>query len=260
MELRVLLLNLQAFQQQKAATKWHFIEDEFARRGKELPLNLYEGDGFRISLGAALTRKASMTGQRQKGKTYRPFLASHLSWRKSMKDRTPDELERAIEDIGYVIHQTFTAHQIFHGNIIAVLRKDGIDEDLIHGLNNASLESQLLFLRKLNEFFKHLPKNRELEEDDLRAEHYSGFQSPGAFLRGPDEKEIHRRVGHITLLQVRYGPKNWAELINSSLPVAVDRLLQFFVFLRDSYPSLSAPTREDVQFYIETLEQLKRLV
>jgi hypothetical protein len=35
MELRVLLLNLQAFQQQEAATKWHFIEDEFVRRGKK---------------------------------------------------------------------------------------------------------------------------------------------------------------------------------------------------------------------------------
>jgi hypothetical protein len=182
--------------------------------------------------------------------------------RKPEKARTPDELEQALEDIGYVVLQCFAAHQIFHDTIAPALRKSGIHEDLIHAVNNASLESQLLFLRKLNEFFKHLPKEKEkpLKEDDLRAEHYSGFESPGAFLSDPDEDELHKRVGHITLMQVRYGEKNWAELIKGSLPIAVDRLLKFFVFLRDSYPSLSSAMREEVQFYIERLEQLKRLV
>jgi hypothetical protein len=82
--------------------------------------------------------------------------------------------------------------------------KNGIPEETISIVNNASLEAQLLFLRKLNEFFKPLATGKELEEDDVRAEHYAGFKSPGPFLSRPDEKEIHKRVGHITLMEARY--------------------------------------------------------
>jgi hypothetical protein len=179
---------------------------------------------------------------------------------KPQKARTPEELEQALKDIGYVILQGFAAHQMFRDDIVPALRKSGIHENLIHPINNASLESQLLFLRKLNEFFKPLPPGKKLEKDDLRAEHYSGFKSPGRFLSRADEKEIHRRIGHITLMNVRHGQKNWSELITGSLPLAVDRLLQFFCFLRDSYPSLSGATREEVQLDIRRLEQLKKLV
>ena len=113
------------------------------------------------------------------------------------------------------------------------LRRSGIHEDLIQAQNNASLESQLLFLRKLNEFFKHLPTEKEkpLKEDDLRAEHYSGFKSPGAFLSRPDQDELHKRVGHVTLMEVRYGKKNWTELVTGAMPIAVDRLHEFFLLL-----------------------------
>jgi hypothetical protein len=60
-----------------------------------------------------------------------------------MKGRTPDELERAIEDIGYAVLQGFVAHQIFHDTIVPALKKHGIHEDLIHAQNNASLELNL---------------------------------------------------------------------------------------------------------------------
>jgi hypothetical protein len=71
-----------------------------------------------------------------------------------------------------------------------------MSEETIKIVNNASLESQLLFLRKLNEFFEPLPAKKE---DDLRAEHYFGFKSPGRFLSDQDVTELHKRVGHITL-------------------------------------------------------------
>jgi hypothetical protein len=182
--------------------------------------------------------------------------------RKSEKPRTPDELERAIEaEIASAILQGCLAHQLYHAEVIPILRKNGVSEYTISALNNASLESQLLFLRKLNEFFEQLPKekDRPLKEDDLRAEHYFGFKSPGPFLKDSDEKEIHKRVGHITLIEVRHGPKDWAELVKSSLPIAVDGLLEFFRFLYDS-DQLSNPSRKHVQFYIERLDHIKELL
>ena len=149
------------------------------------------------------------------------------------------------------------AHQLYHVEVIPVLRNNQISEDTIHIVNNASLESQLLFLRKLNEFFKPLPKDRTLEPDDLRAEHYTGFQSPGGFLNRTEVIEINKRVGHITLKEVRKKKMDWRQLVQGCLPLAIDRLLTFFQFLRDNYPTLSSAAKADVQFYLDQLKTLK---
>jgi hypothetical protein len=155
----------------------------------------------------------------------------------------------------YVIQQT-SALRLFQKTIIPVLAAKNLHNE-ISTLNNAFLEFHLMLLRKLNEFFTPLCKGN-LKEDDLRAEHYPGFVSPGPFLSDSDVDELHKRVGHITLMNVRYKEKNWGELIEGSLPRAIDKLLEFFRFLTDS-PSLSNPVREDVRFCIKRLEGLKTL-
>ena len=181
--------------------------------------------------------------------------------------RTPEELEKALEvDIGYVILQTFPALKLFHEVVVPVLQKKGLHRE-IELLNNASLESQLLFLRKLNEFFMRLPENepdkkkkrKKPKPDDLRAEHYTGFTSPGAFLSTDDEDELHKRVGHITLIEVRKGKKDWGKLIATSMPIAIDGMLKFCRFLRDWYSPLSDSGRETVKFYIKRLEWFEKL-
>jgi hypothetical protein len=178
-----------------------------------------------------------------------------------MNTPSSDELEKGIEHIGYATLQACVAHDLYHIEVIPVLRKNGISEDAIHIVNNASLESQLLFLRKLNEFFKRLPKEKEkpLKEDDLRAEHYFGFKSPGPFLDDSAEKEIHKAVAHITLREVREGKKNWTELIRGSVPKAIITSLEFFRFLRDSN-QLSSSMREEARYHIEHLEHIRDLL
>jgi len=74
----------------------------------------------------------------------------------------------------------------------------------------------------------------------------------GTFLSDGDEDEIHKRVGHITLIEVRHGKKNWAELSEVCQSQSIG-CSQFFLFLRDSYPSFSTAMREDVEFYIEKM-------
>jgi hypothetical protein len=174
-----------------------------------------------------------------------------------MKERTAPELEQAIKDIGYVMRQACYAHRLYHVAVVPVLKRNGVHKDIIQIVDNASVEAQLMFLRKLNEFFKPLPKKNNLQDDDLRAEHYSGFQSPGAFLTGDQEREIHKRVGHITLKEARDQQMDWTKLVNGCLPIAVDRLLTFFYFLRDEYPFLSnAAARKEVHLSINQLERL----
>jgi hypothetical protein len=75
----------------------------------------------------------------------------------------------------------------------------------------------------------------------------------------PDETELHKRVGHITLKEVREGKKDWSGLVKGSVPVAIDRSLEFFRFLRDS-DHLSSSKQEDAQYYIERLERMKSLL
>jgi hypothetical protein len=169
---------------------------------------------------------------------------------------TSDELEEAIDDIGYVILQACVAHDLFHIEVIPVLRKNGTPEETISIINNASLEAQLFFLRKLNEFFESLPARKE---DDLRAEHYFGFKSPGPFLSDEDEAELHKRVGHITLKEVRDRKKDWTELLRGYVPVAMEKSLEFFRFLCDS-DQVSGSMREDARYYIEQLDSIKDLL
>jgi hypothetical protein len=75
-----------------------------------------------------------------------------------MNAPTSDELEKAIDDIGYAILQACVAHDLYHIEVVPVLRKNGISQDTISIVNNGSLEAQLLFLRKLNEFFPQKKK------------------------------------------------------------------------------------------------------
>jgi hypothetical protein len=92
---------------------------------------------------------------------------------KRIEDPTTDELDKLLgDDTGYVIMQCFTAHPIFLQNIVPALEKGGVHEDLIAGQKNSSLECQLLFLRKVNEFFKPVVNPKTGKKHSLRKTTY----------------------------------------------------------------------------------------
>jgi hypothetical protein len=59
-----------------------------------------------------------------------------------MKMPTTEELEKAIDDIGYAILQACVAQELYHIEIVPVLRRSGISAETIHIVNNASLEEE----------------------------------------------------------------------------------------------------------------------
>jgi hypothetical protein len=74
------------------------------------------------------------------------------------KERTPEELEKAQEDIGYVILQTCGAHRIFYETIVPVLKKTV-------SMRRFSYYTMLrlnLSCCSYNEFFKGLPVHSKL--------------------------------------------------------------------------------------------------
>lgn len=70
-------------------------------------------------------------------------------------------------------------------------------------VENGIVESQLIFYRRLNEFFYPRPK-KEKFPDDLRAYKF-GFEELSPFLRKDDEEELHKRAAHPTFREADTG-------------------------------------------------------
>src|SRR5260370_7845255 len=75
-------------------------------------------------------------------------------------------------------------------------------------IENSIIEGTLLFIRKLNEFFKQRP-NRDEKDDDLRAYDFLGFKNLGEFIMQKDYEQLHNPVVHMTLRVSRAGKVGW---------------------------------------------------
>jgi hypothetical protein len=125
---------------------------------------------------------------------------------------TPNKNEafNAIPDLLYVIDQCKFIYD-WSNKIRPSIPPDIFGEqtdnyiDLIH---NSIVESTLMFVRKLNEFFSR--RDQEKGNEALRASHFGDFPENGWFLTKKEFDELHMRVGHISLEEVRSGKKEWS--------------------------------------------------
>jgi len=98
---------------------------------------------------------------------------------------------------------------------------------MVETIENSVIEATLLSLRKLNEFFgSRTPKN---PDETLRACHFGNYPGLGWFLTKDEYKELHIRVGHISLEEVRHGKKKWP--INDYVLKAIVKSKDFLAFL-----------------------------
>lgn len=119
-------------------------------------------------------------------------------------------------------------------------------------MHNAALDSTLINLRALNEFFKPggLP-------DDIRAHHFSIPKST-PFLQPPEEAEINKHLAHITTLRATTIPKPW--YIDDMVSRGLTEALVFLVALEGSFPFTSEEARNDVsQTSVAAREMLVRI-
>ncbi len=117
------------------------------------------------------------------------------------------ELDKSVEDIIYVMYQCST-YFVWWVHIKPKLSHPERQASHLTIIQNSIIEATLLFVRKLNEFFKDRPKEDE-QDDDLRAYDFAGFKGVGVFLHPTDYQQLHKRVGHMTLKQVREGKVAW---------------------------------------------------
>src|SRR6187549_2195874 len=116
---------------------------------------------------------------------------------------TEQELEAALQGLHYVGVQCATWHLLKPA--IASMRN--VDELLANVLHNSLVESALLFVRKTIEFFK--PKQANDWSDNIHAYHYSGYaRSEWMLNKDTDYADLHKRVGHVSVAEVRHGKRN----------------------------------------------------
>jgi len=92
-------------------------------------------------------------------------------------------------------------------------------------VRNSVVEAQLMFYRKLNEFFRR-PNPRF--PDDLKSELF-GFAATGGFMSDADIEELHKRIAHPTTQQAVFGPASY-EIYDAS-HAALDHVIPFFTYL-----------------------------
>ena len=153
------------------------------------------------------------------------------------------DLDKSVEDIIYVMYQCST-YFVWWVHIKPKLNHHLQQDSLYLKITqNSMIEATLLFIRKLNEFFKDRPKVEE-KDDDLRAYDFPGFTGVGTFLSPADYQQLHKRVGHMTLQQVREGRVSWE--IHDAVKLAVAKSAAFLNFLIDELYASNAERREYV--------------
>jgi hypothetical protein len=169
---------------------------------------------------------------------------------------TKEELIRALDDLFYAAHQSalYAYWKLVERPITDSLHVCGLPDARTY-FDNGIIESSLLLIRKTTEFFK--PKGDRDSPDTLYAYRYLEPWS-GTWLVTKDDlyTELHKRVGHITIREARYGKQRWPVV---QLTVrAVDQWISFFSELANSYVFDGNPPREKLDEFVTSLKEVSR--
>lgn len=143
------------------------------------------------------------------------------------------QLETAANDILYLAQEMF-AYYFWMTRVEP--RLADLSTPLAKTLvGNAVVEAQLMYYRKLNEFFR---RPNPCFPDDLKSELF-GYSATGGFMSDPDIEELHKRVAHPTTHQAVHGPASYE--IYASSHAALTHVIPFFHFLSKRFYATGSP-------------------
>jgi hypothetical protein len=164
----------------------------------------------------------------------------------SEKPPTQDELRRAVPDIFYAASATASSAYIILVEQTPQLTNLKSQLPYLDGfLHNSFLEVSLLFLRKTTEFFKHR-QNGDKNDTLFAYRYFPEWKGVWVVEKGIYD-EMHKRVGHITVMQARYGPVAWP--IENMTLAAISQWISFFGELRTSWIYDGSPPEEQLRKY-----------
>ena len=126
-------------------------------------------------------------------------------------------------------------------------------EQAYAGVARACLESTLMSLRALDEFFQ-----TGGYPDDIRAEDYPGFQDVGGFLTRSKRDRINKHIAHFTVERASNRVLLWAykaEIVNAAVKVTkfLDYLIADFLGTQDDLTLQVNRLRESLPFFVMEL-------
>src|SRR5690242_6443302 len=119
----------------------------------------------------------------------------------------------------------------------------------MEALRNSTIQSSLLNLRLLNDFF--LPRRYPA---DIRAEDYVGYASPGQFLDTDEVRALSKHIAHLTTERADDYRRGWS--IYDMVRRAHDAAVTFITFLVSAQGAQYRPDI-DLQSRIETCERIE---
>jgi hypothetical protein len=141
---------------------------------------------------------------------------------------TQSQLEEAADHVFYLAQQMF-AYYFWKSRIAPLLKDEGTSQFHKRSVQNAVVEAQLMYYRKLNEFFRR-PTPRF--PDDLKSELF-GYPATGGFMSDAVLEELHKRIAHPTTQQANFGPVSY-EIYYAS-HAGLSHVIPFFTFLSERF-------------------------
>lgn len=146
---------------------------------------------------------------------------------------TADELKRALPELFALAAQCSTYHMAFS---LLYPRESLTGAQVTHQgvllqMFNAISEANLMCIRKSAEFFK--PRASSDRTDTLHSYQYPGYTNQVWIVPRETYLEFHKRVGHLTLQEVRNGKVSWP-VFELSMQ-ALNQWTDFFTVMTTSY-------------------------
>jgi hypothetical protein len=165
---------------------------------------------------------------------------------------TNEELALSIGALFIAAHQSalFAYWSLIRQPLLRKFGELGIPEAEIH-FSTGILESSLILIRKTTEFFRAKSKNDKI--DSLYAYQYLPDWCGSCVVDDATYRELHKRIGHITVREVRHGQIEW-----QILPMTIGALNQWIDFFRlvgrSSVFEANPPTDQLHEFVVTLVE------
>lgn len=174
---------------------------------------------------------------------------------KKLKEPPPtnEELSCSIDALFIAAHQSalFAYWRLIHKPLLGKFEELEIPEAGLY-FENGIRESSLMLIRKTTEFFR--PRNSSDESDSLYAYLYIPAWEGTWVVEKEIYEELHKRIGHITVREVRNGQKEWSIL--SMTIKAINQWTLFFREVGESPVFQDEPPTAKLQGYVETLQEI----
>ena len=161
---------------------------------------------------------------------------------------TTEQLRGGARDFCTVLDQVPSAY-MWEDYFSEKLTTSSVAPNALEALRNATIESSLLSIRLLNDFF--LPRRYPT---DIRAEDYAGYASPGQFLDSAEARALNKHLAHLTTERADAHPKGWS--IYDMVRRAHDAAVTFVRFLASPQGDQYRPDM-DLQSRIQTCERIE---